>query len=60
MDAKFSSEGLPLCPHCEQPMYYHLPKGRDTETMGGYSVEYFICECDCEFELIDSKRLYPA
>lgn len=59
MDAKFSIEGLPLCPCCEQPMDHESVKGRDTETMGGYSVEYFSCVCG-EFELIDSKRLYPA
>lgn len=59
MDAKFSSDNVPLCPDCKQPMDYDRPKGRDTETMGGYSVQYFTCTCG-DFQLIDSKRLYPA
>ena len=49
--------GIPYCPDCNKNTLGYAPaKGRDTETMGGYSVEYLRCdECGQEFEYINGN-----
>ena len=61
---QFDCYGLTLCPDCKHSMYCAESGNRDTETMGGHSVEYFHCDnCNQEYELIwgiEGKKLYPA
>lgn len=52
METKYNSEGLLLCPICNVAMLYDDVDGRDTETMSGDSVEYFICNTCGRFEVI--------
>jgi len=54
--AKFTFEGLPLCPNCHVSMYCDSSGDRDLETMGGYSIEYYKCDkCQHKFQLINGK-----
>ena len=60
MKADFSYDGLPICPDCGEPLDCDSADGRDTETMGGYSVDYYCCEkCDSKWEYINGN-LYPS
>lgn len=63
MKAEFDSENQPLCPDCNASLDCDSSNGRDTETMGGYPVEYYRCEtCKCNWEVISGieKRIYPV
>jgi len=54
MEVIFDADGLPLCPSCSLSLSCESAGDRDTETMGGLEVEYFVCEqCKQHFELID-------
>lgn len=57
--ATYDSEGLPRCPDCGHGLYHESAGNRDLETMGGYSVEYFVCEhgsgCGQQFRVINGK-----
>jgi len=49
-------EGTPFCPDCNVGLDFMPSNGRDTETMGGESVEYAKCEkCNQEFEIIGDE-----
>lgn len=64
MDAKFDSDGLPLCPDCGRSLSHAPSDGRDRETMGGYEISYFECETEnTKWEVIDKvfeKSIHPA
>jgi hypothetical protein len=65
MNADYDWDGCPKCPDCEVGMDCDSSNGRDTETMGGYSVKYYRCEqCKQHYELVstgyDSDKLYPC
>lgn len=64
MNAVIDSDGLPRCPDCGETLSCADAHGRDTETIGGYAVEYYQCdECKGEFETIDcigGKQIYPS
>ncbi len=50
----------PLCPNCNDELSCASSNGRDTETMGGCSVDYYHCEkCNLEWEMIN-KNIYPC
>lgn len=54
------AEGLPRCPECRGGLGYVSPGDRDTETMGGESVDYMKCDrCNTEFEIV-GDRIYPT
>ena len=54
MQIEYDSDGMPICPECRTSLHYAPAGNRDTETMGGYSVEYFRCpECGEKFEIIN-------
>jgi len=36
-------EGAVICPDCNKGMYCDPPGNRDTESMGGYEIEYWYC-----------------
>lgn len=60
MEARFG-ESNPLCRDCGAELSYDDSNGRDRETMGGFSVNYFICDkCGEKWELIGAQRLYPS
>lgn len=48
---------IPYCPDCNtNTLQCEGTKGRDTETMGGDSVEYFYCiKCRGQFEEINGN-----
>ena len=53
-------DGQPLCPDCGACLSCSPAGDRDTETMGGYGVEYYKCEsCDSEFEVIEDD-IFPS
>lgn len=56
-DIIYDDEGLPCCPNCDCSLSYESAGlFRDTETMGGYAIEYFVCENCCgKFTLIDGS-----
>ena len=63
-DVEVDGDGLPICPDCHGSLNYESTGSRDSETMGGSSVEYLACEgCGETFELvndpINGSRLYP-
>ena len=56
MKCTYDSDGLPFCPDCGKSLCCESTGTRDTETMGGYSVEYFRCDGGCgSFEVIDDE-----
>lgn len=60
MKVQYGYDNLPLCPDCGAQMDYERASGRDLETMGGYSVEYFKCEdCKEHYEVINDN-VYPV
>jgi hypothetical protein len=60
MNVKYGSDSLPLCPDCSIQMDHEPANGRDDETMGGLSVEYFKCDnCKERFEVIN-ECVYPC
>jgi hypothetical protein len=59
-NVEISSDGLPICPTCNIELNVDSAGDRDTETMGGYDVEYFFCgRCKGQFEVIDGN-IYPS
>lgn len=53
-------DNLPKCPNCGSSLLIDSAGDRDTETMGGYSVEYYKCpDCQEQFEVIDDS-IYPT
>jgi hypothetical protein len=65
MKVDYDWDGLPKCPDCDSGMYCDDHRGRDTETMSGYSVDYYRCEhCKQSYELIrtgyDGDNVYPC
>lgn len=55
-----NSDRNPLCPDCNTPMDWESAGRRDTETMGGYFVEYAKCtQCERSFEIINDS-IYPT
>lgn len=64
MKLEYDWDGLPLCPICGGGLDYDSPKGRETETMGGSSIQYYCCgKCGEKYELIDGwggKKLVYA
>lgn len=62
MKVKYDSDNLPVCPDCNKSLEYDCdyPKYRDTETIGGNSIDYFICTDGCKerFEVINGE-IYP-
>jgi hypothetical protein len=53
VDAQFDGDGLPICPDCGYSLYCDDAGDRDTETMGGYSIEYYYCtHCQIKFEVV--------
>ena len=60
MKIDYDSDGQPLCPDCGKSLGCESAGTRDTETMGGYSVEYFRCDAGCgSFEVIDDE-IFPS
>lgn len=60
MKVEYDSDGLPRCPDCGQSLSCESAGSRDTETMGGYDVEYFKCDNGCgQFEVIDGE-IFPS
>lgn len=60
MKTQYGIDNQPLCPDCNMQMDYDSSNGRDTETMGGYSVEYFKCQdCKSDYEVINDN-IYPC
>jgi len=44
---------MPYCKECKRELDCEDTNGRDLETMGGLSVEYYVCEeCNIPYELI--------
>lgn len=61
MDAKFDSEGSLVCPDCDVGCHHSSARGRDTETIGGFSVDYYDCpRCACNWEVVDGARVYHS
>lgn len=54
MKVTYNYDRMPVCPDCGRGLSPVDAGRRDTETMSGYSVEYFECDNGCgQFELID-------
>lgn len=64
MEAKYNEYNEPLCPDCQYPLGYECAGNRDTETMGGYSIEYCICDrCNTKWHIVfggsRERTIYP-
>jgi hypothetical protein len=66
MDVMTDHDGCFLCPDCLLTLDFEESNGRDTETMGGYSVEYLSCpNCTAQWEIISNysgteREIYPS
>lgn len=63
MDVQFDSDEMPICPDCGYSLYHDDVGNRDTETTGGFGIEYFYCtHCQLNFELVHGfeDSIYPA
>ncbi len=60
MQIEYDSDGQPCCPDCGMGLSCESAGNRDSETTGGFSVEYFRCDRGCgQFEVIDGE-IYPS
>lgn len=60
MKSPLDSDGLLICPDCGESLGHESAGDRDTETIGGYDVEYFSCDgCGEHFEMIDGE-IFPT
>lgn len=57
MSVKYNIDGvLPMCPYCGAALSCDSAGNRDTETIGGMDVEYFICDNGCgKFSLVEDS-----
>lgn len=61
MTVEYDTDGLPRCPDCGASLSHESAGNRDTETMWGYEVYYFVCDDGCgeHFEVIDGE-IFPS
>ncbi len=65
MKVEYGLDNLPICPDCNEQLDCEDSNGRDSETMGGYSVSYYVCtNCKEHYEMthtgFDGNKLYPC